>query len=169
MTQDDDLVTPPRDDAIHDLLMETVVAEPERRQRRRRRRLLVWGSVGLLAAASVGIGAGVAVHSQSVSNATVVHCLSSAHRGIGGRYPDASATTSHLSGQARIRDARGLCVDMWRQGVFDPGYNPASANNPPGKVPDHLTVCVMEDGSAAVVPGDEDGLCQSIGLAPLKP
>ncbi|MFC4244524.1 hypothetical protein ACFOYW_14195 [Gryllotalpicola reticulitermitis] len=169
MSQDDELVSPPRDEAIRTMLMDTVDADPTVRRQRKRRRTLVFGSIGVLVAASVGIGAGLVVHAQGVTNTSVVHCLSSAHRGLGGKYPDASASLASTSGVSRADDAIGLCQDMWRQGVFEPGYNPTSSNNRFGTVPSQLTVCVMKDGSAAVVPGDERDICQGIGLAPLKP
>jgi len=169
MSRDDQLVTPPRDEAIRRMLMETVAAEPVVRERRKRRRWAVWGSIGVLVAASAGVGAGVVAHQKAVSNATVVHCLSSAHRGLGGKYADASATITHGSGQARIDDAKQLCGEMWTQGVFQPGYDPAKAKNPAGAEPSSLTVCVMKDGSAAVVPGAAVDLCNSLGLSPLKP
>ncbi|GAA4167313.1 hypothetical protein [Gryllotalpicola koreensis] len=168
MSPDDKLVAPPRDDAIRGVLLETLEAAPAARQRRTRRRWAVWGSVGVLVAASAGVGAGVVVKARSVSDTSLVHCLSSAHKGIGGKYPDSSATLAQASGTPRVTDAVALCTQMWRQGVFEPGFDPTASSNPPGKVPEHLTVCVMKDSSAAVVPGDGRDLCQSIGLAPLK-
>ena len=56
---------------------------------------------------------------------------------------------------------------MWEQGVLNDGYDPLKPTNPPGTVPAGLQVCVMKDGSAAVVPGTSKNLCQAIGLAPL--
>jgi hypothetical protein len=168
VSPDDELVAPPRDDAIRGLLLDVIEAEPAARQRRIRRRWAVWGGVGVLIAASVGVGAGVVVKARSVSNTSIVHCLSSAHEGLGGKYADASATLAQSSGEPRVTDAVSLCTQMWQQGVLEPGYDPTATSNPPGTVPAHLTVCVMKDGSAAVVPGDGRDLCQSIGLAPLK-
>ena len=55
---------------------------------------------------------------------------------------------------------------MWEQGVLADGFEPTTPANEPGVVPE-LQVCVMRDGSAAVVPGESANVCQIVGLAPL--
>ena len=69
-----------------------------------------------------------------------------------------------------IEDALAACRDVWAQHMLDP-------NSPNGRwhpslydrsfsypVPHPLTVCVLHDGRAAVIPGDEN-VCTSLGLA----
>jgi hypothetical protein len=69
-----------------------------------------------------------------------------------------------------IEDALAACRDVWAQHMLD-------RNSPNGRwhpslydrsfsypIPDPLTVCVLNDGRAAVIPGDED-VCASLGLA----
>ncbi|MDN4611076.1 hypothetical protein [Arthrobacter burdickii] len=71
-----------------------------------------------------------------------------------------------------IEDPVGLCSDMWAQnaldpedefGAADPGDYDPSGSHP---VPNLLTVCVMDDGRAAVIPGPST-VCQDLGLAEL--
>ncbi|MEV7136440.1 hypothetical protein AB0N24_26650, partial [Arthrobacter sp. NPDC093128] len=69
-----------------------------------------------------------------------------------------------------IEDALAACRDLWAQHAFDPKSPNGMAH--PGlydrsfsyPVPDLLTVCVLSDGRAAVIPGDEN-VCASLGLA----
>ncbi|MDQ0680559.1 hypothetical protein QFZ30_003941 [Arthrobacter pascens] len=69
-----------------------------------------------------------------------------------------------------IEDALVACRDIWAQHVLDPNTPNGSAH--PSlhdrsfsyPIPDPLTVCVLSDGRAAVIPGD-DKVCTSLGLA----
>lgn len=158
---------PARDRAIQSLLLENISAEPRARAQRQRRRVLVWGSIGAVVVAGTVTAGAVIQQASSVSNQEIVHCLDSAELGPNGSYSGASATISHLSGSGRVHDAVALCTQMWKQGVLNGGYDPLEPTNPPGTVPAALQVCVMKDGSAAVVPSTSEGACQAIGLAPL--
>ncbi|RAM37214.1 hypothetical protein [Arthrobacter globiformis] len=69
-----------------------------------------------------------------------------------------------------IEDALAACRHVWAQHVLDPdapdgrthpSLRDGSSSYP---VPDPLTVCVLNDGRAAVIPGDEK-VCGSLGLA----
>jgi hypothetical protein len=69
-----------------------------------------------------------------------------------------------------IEDALAACRVVWAQHVLDPGA-PDGRTHPSLRdrsssypVPDPLTVCVLSDGRAAVIPGDEN-VCSSLGLA----
>lgn len=69
-----------------------------------------------------------------------------------------------------IEDALALCRDLWAQHAFDPA-SPNGMAHPSlydrsfsYPAPNQLTVCVLNDGRAAVIPGDED-VCASLGLA----
>jgi hypothetical protein len=69
-----------------------------------------------------------------------------------------------------IEDALAACRVVWAQHVLDPDapngrahpslYDRSSSH----PVPHPLTVCVLSDGRAAVIPGDEK-VCTSLGLA----
>jgi hypothetical protein len=69
-----------------------------------------------------------------------------------------------------IEDALAACRDIWAQHVLDPNAPSGGADpklfdsNFSYPVPDPLTVCVLDDGRAAVIPGDEK-VCGSLGLA----
>jgi hypothetical protein len=69
-----------------------------------------------------------------------------------------------------IEDALAACRDIWAQHVLDPNVPNGTADPKlfdrtfSYPVPDPLTVCVLDDGRAAVMPGDEK-ICGSLGLA----
>lgn len=69
-----------------------------------------------------------------------------------------------------IEDALAACRDVWAQHLLDPDA-PNGRSHPSQydrsfshPVPHPLTVCVLTDGRAAVIPGDEK-VCGSLGLA----
>lgn len=69
-----------------------------------------------------------------------------------------------------IEDALAACRHVWAQHVLDPDA-PDGRTHPSLRdrsssypVPHPLTVCVLSDGRAAVIPGDEK-VCDSLGLA----
>lgn len=158
---------PARTAAIRDLLLDSLRTDPSVRARRTRRRVLLWSGVGAVVIGG-GVTAGaILVGSAPVSNTELVHCLSSATQNADGTYPGSQATVATPSGQGRVHDALELCTQLWLQGVLDEDFDPSATSNRPGTVPSELQVCVMRDGSAAVVPGDAPTVCQRIGLAPL--
>lgn len=69
-----------------------------------------------------------------------------------------------------IEDALAVCRAMWAQHGLDPnspnGRAHPSLHDPSSSypIPDRLTVCVLNDGRAAVIPGDEN-VCASLGLS----
>ena len=159
---------PERDAAIRAMLIDEVRRAPEMKAARRRRNWMIWSGAGVLA---IGIGAtagSVVLQAAQVSNDHIVHCLSSDRRAADGGYPGSQATLASRDGQGRVDDAIELCTLMWQQGVFEDGFDAASASNPPGAVPPAFQVCVMPDGSAAVVPSDEPAVCSRLSLAPLQ-
>lgn len=158
---------PERDAAIRAMLVDQVRSAPEVKAVRRRRNWMIWGGAGVLA---IGVGAtagAVVLQAAQVSNTQLVHCLSSDQRTADGGYPGAQATLASPDEQGRVDDAIELCSQMWEQGVFESGFDATSASNPPGEVPPAFRVCVMPDGSAAVVPSDEPAVCTRLGLAPM--
>ncbi|THG33251.1 hypothetical protein [Naasia lichenicola] len=160
---------PDRVDAIEAMLLENVRTSPQTESHTRRRRIAIVSVLaGSLVLAGTTAGA-VLLNGQTVTDKTIVQCASSAERNADGSLPgSASAISADSVGAGRIDDAIAVCSDMWRQGVLQPGFDPVATPNGSGTVPDDLTVCVMSDGSAAVVPG-RAGICESIGLAPIEP
>lgn len=159
---------PEREKAIRALVLERVAQSREIAARKHRRKWFVWGGIGLL---TVGVGstaAGIVLHSQAVSNEQIVHCLSSEQRAADGSYPGAMASTASSDQVGRVDDAVEICSMMWKQGALTQGFDPTSATNAPGQVPAAFVVCVMPDGSAAVVPSAQPGVCTRLGLAPLE-
>ena len=160
-------MTPERTDAIRGLLLQTLRNEPHRRIQRTRRRILIWASGVFLVAGVAATGATVLLESESVSETAIVHCYSSTVPNAYGAYPGSSATIADNNGRGQAREALALCTAMWEQGALAEGFDPITPTNVPGIVPE-VRVCVMRDGSAAVVPGESSMVCQTVGLAPLE-
>lgn len=156
-------------DGLRQILMKHIAEEPERRFRRNRRRLALWGGSALLVLGGAGIAGAAVLEAQTVSNAGYVTCMASPERGPNGSYPGITASIAHNNGPGRVDDAMALCRGMWSDGLFEPGYDELAIDNPPGRVPEEFQVCVMKDGSAAVVPSNNEAVCGTIGLASLTP
>ena len=160
-------MTAERTDSIRRMLTATVRNEPGARRVRARKRFAVWGGIGILSVGAMSFAGTAILAPSKVSNEGIVHCLESHERGVNGKIKETMATVSvGSSGRGRVADATALCTTMWKQGVFQPGYDASNVTNTPGEVPAHLSVCVEADGSAAVVPGTTE-VCAGLGLAPL--
>lgn len=154
---------PERADAIRSMLVEHVRTEPAVRARRRRNRIIGWGGLGVLA---IGVGAtagAVLLQPAQVTEDRWVQCLSEPTRNSDGTFPGSGAMISEGSGLPD--DPIEICKIMWESGALDPDFDATSLTNPPGKVPDHLRLCVMDDGAAAVVPSSNESICAALGLA----
>ena len=160
-------MTAERTDAIRRTLTATVRNEPATRRVRARKRFAVWGGIGILGVGAMSFAGTAVLAPAKVSNVGIVHCLESSERGVDGKYKEMMATlSSGPNSHGRVDDATTLCASMWKQGVFQPGYDASDVSNTPGIAPAHLSVCVEADGSAAVVPGTDE-VCTGLGLAPL--
>jgi len=166
MTPEEPQMTPARTDAIRDLLAERVRDEPELRRRRLRRRLLVWGGVGVFAIGGLSTAGSILFGSAPVTDKALVYCLSSVEPQADGSYLSSAATMADPDGPGRVDDALELCGEMWRHGLLDGSTDPTAATYSPDEfeVPE-LQVCVRRDGAAAVVPSDDDAICQTLGMA----
>lgn len=158
---------PGREAAIRSLVLEQLPATRERKARWRRNRWFAWGGVGVLVVGLGATAAGVVLQSQVVSNDEIIHCLTSDSRAADGSYPGAMASVAHDNAAERAANAIEVCTMMWEQGALEPGFDPTSLTNAPGVVPEAFILCVMSDGSAAVVPSSEPAICSRLGLAPL--
>lgn len=161
-------MTDVRTDAIRDTVLAQIRTEPERRHRTIRRRFAIWGGIGLLVVGGIATAATAIVQSQRVTNSDIVYCFASAERGADGQFTYAAATLHDSStNTGNVADPISVCQDMWRRGALDKNADQLSATQAPHAVPAQLQVCVMDDGSPAVVPG-RPGVCQSAGLAPKR-
>ncbi|MDQ1058476.1 hypothetical protein QFZ23_002377 [Arthrobacter globiformis] len=145
---------------------------PENRhfQNTKGKRILISGVAVALAATG-----GAIVMQLPVTDKSSIDCFARAEL-HGNRFPGTTVTVGIPSTAERrdrrviIEDALSVCRDMWAQHVLDPNDPDGSAH--PSlhdrsfsyPIPDPLTVCVLNDGRAAVIPGDEN-VCSSLGLA----
>jgi len=165
-----------RSKAIEQLLANVAQdGTPENRhfQNTKGKRILLSGVVAAVAVS----GAAIALQ-QPVTDKSSVACLARAELS-GNQFPGTTAVLgegtrvgepSTQRNPVPIEDALALCRDLWAQHALDsdspngmahPNLYDRSFSYP---VPNPLTVCVLKDGRAAVIPGDE-GVCASLGLA----
>jgi hypothetical protein len=131
----------------------------------------------LLSSVAVGLAAtgAAAVMQLPVTDKSSIECFARAEL-HGSQYPGTTVTLGIPSTSERpdsrvmIEDALSVCRAIWAQHGIDPDDPDGSAHpslHDPSfsyPVPDPLTVCVLSDGRAAVIPGD-DNVCASLGLA----
>jgi hypothetical protein len=165
-----------RSKAIEQLLINVArEGTPENRhfQNPKGKRILLAGVVVAVAVS----GAAIALQ-MPVTDKSSIACFARAERN-GNQFPGTTAvlgegtkvgepSTQH--NPIPIEDALAVCRVMWAHHGLDPDspngmahpslYDPSSSY----PVPNPLTVCVLPDGRAAVIPGDED-VCGSLGLA----
>lgn len=169
MTPEEPVMSEPRVDAVRRILAQQVRDEPELRRKRRRQRIVLWSGVGALTVGLATTGATMLLHAAEVTDRSIVHCLSSTTPNQDGSYPGSAATIAENDGPGRVDDALALCTEMWQQGVLSADVNPTAPTQNPGDaaVPP-LQTCVLRDGTAAVVPGDSESICQAVGMASLN-
>lgn len=165
--KDDPQLGPQKSAAIEGALVEHVRSDIVRARVRRRRRVIALAGAAIVVAAGAVTAGAVLLGSSPVTDTGVVHCFSSPELRPDGSYPGSAVSIAGDGGeQVPVEGAVQACAVLWQQGVFDEGYDPAAPAPPsPRPVPDPLSVCVMADGSAAVVPGPTS-ICQTLGLAP---
>lgn len=129
----------------------------------------LWGRLsitgGVLAIAGMGVAAVVLLEKQPVSETTIVHCLEGPYRNTDGTLSGAAASVATPDGVLAIEDAKALCIQMWEAGAFA-GDDELAATQAPGVAPDEFTMCVTEEGEAAVVPGNIE--CSVLRLHPFE-
>lgn len=154
--QDFPPLDPARKEAMRAMIEHAVAIE-----RPRPNRLRVPVAAGLGAAVVLAGGSAVAyvVTQRPVTDTSVVHCFARAELTRDGEFAGVSVAATRVGGgPVPIHEAVGACAQAWRDGLLDPTA-PVGASLPDpdphrrSTVPSRLTVCVMADGSAAVVPG----------------
>jgi hypothetical protein len=131
------------------------VRSPKRSTRYRTTRNLI------IAAAAIAVltaGAIVVIQYSQETIDTTVQC-----------YPEPSIDSEPIgvvgvAGQTRD-DWRDLCGVLWRNDLFDPANNnDPDPNDGTSPVP-NLVACTGRDGLAWVFPSDDEGFCETLGLA----
>lgn len=148
---------------------------PENRhfQNTKGKRILLSG-----AAVALVVTGGAVVMQLPVTDKSAILCFARAEL-HGNQFPGTTVVLgegtrvgepSTQSNPIPIEDALAACRDVWAQHLLDPDAPNGSAH--PSRydrsfshpIPNPLTVCVLNDGRAAVIPGDEK-VCSSLGLA----
>lgn len=164
---------PARSAAIESLVTkvaQTGTPENQHFQNTKGKRILLSGvAIALLATG------GALVMQMPVTDKSSIACLARAEL-HGNNFPGTTmvlgvpSTAERPDSTIMIEDALSLCRAAWAQNAIDPNdpdgrahpslYDPSSSH----PVPSPLTVCVLQDGRAAVIPGDER-VCGTLGLA----
>lgn len=157
---------PARKAAMRELIEHAVANEVPRS---RRLRAPIVAGVGAAAVLVGGSATAYVLTQRPVTETSLVHCFSRAELTAGGEFPGVSVAAAHPSdGTVPMNEAVETCARVWRDGLLDPAA-PIGASLPEPdqqrttEPPSPLTVCVMPDGSGAVVPGGP-GVCAELDL-----
>ncbi|PJJ63729.1 hypothetical protein [Compostimonas suwonensis] len=161
-----------RGDAIRTALMAHVAEGAKKPARKRRRIITIVVPSVLLAIAVTGATLWLV---KPVTDQGAVHCFARAEIDWFGGFPGATVSAAAPNAeQVPVDDAIALCTQVWKDGLLDPEVADGTPQGPDGRpivnerrdspVPDPLTVCVMRDGTAAVLPGPAT-ICSRAGLA----
>ena len=130
----------------------------------------IWGRLSIAGGIFVLAGAGVAgvvlLDQRPVSDTSIVQCMEGPHRNPDGTLSGAAVSIATPDGVLPIDDAEAVCAQMWESGAFGEG-DQLSASPAPASAPTEFTVCVTDDGIAAVVPGQIE--CSVLRLHPYEP
>ncbi|MDQ1129427.1 hypothetical protein [Microbacterium sp. SORGH_AS_0888] len=124
--------------------------------------------LGLVGAGALVIGAGAFAGTsllthKPVSDTTMVTCASDAQLNPDGSLAGTAMSVATPEGVLAIDDAIAMCRLAWNSGAMT-RTDPLDPSPPPGVAPSRFTLCVADDGTATVVPGDI--LCSSLRLHP---
>lgn len=157
---------PARKAAMRELIEHAVATE---RPRPSWFRAPVAAGVGAAVVLAGGSAAAYVLTQRPVTETSLVHCFSRAELTADGEFPGVSVAAAHPDDRAVAMDeAIDACTQVWRDGLLDPAA-PIGASLPDpdqrrnSRPPSPLTVCVMSDGSAAVIPGGPN-VCAELDL-----
>ncbi|KNY04741.1 hypothetical protein [Microbacterium sp. GCS4] len=129
----------------------------------------LWGRLtiagGVLVVAGAGVAGVVLLDQRPVSDTSVVQCLEGPYRNPDGSLSGAGVSIATPDGVLPIEDAEAVCIQMWESGAFAE-TDPTSATSAPGTAPSEFTMCVTDQGEAAVVPGRIE--CSTLRLHPFQ-
>ncbi len=130
----------------------------------------IWGRIAICGGALALVGSGVAavvlLEERPVNETSVVQCMEGPYRNSDGTLSGAAVSIATPDGVVAIEDAEALCAQMWESGAFAE-TDPLAATPAPAQAPSDFTVCVTDQGEAAVVP--ERIECSVLKLHPYQP
>jgi hypothetical protein len=148
---------------------EQMAPEPQPQVRWTRQRIVRWGTPVVLGGLAAGAIAAVALRSQApATQKGDVRCFTVGHVTTDPHYftdaaPAVPAGGAPLDVSATVAAAIDQCAGLWKVGLLQPTGLDQNFDN----VPDHpvpaLAACVLDDGTAAVLPGD-DQTCRRLNL-----
>lgn len=161
-----------RGDAIRTALRAHIAESAKEPAKKRRRIITIVVPSVLLAIAVTGAALWLV---KPVTDQGAVHCFARAEIDWFGGYPGATVSMADPNAeQVPVDDAIALCAQVWKDGLLDPDAADGTPRDYDGRpryneehdspVPTELTVCVMRDGTAAVLPGPAT-ICSRAGLA----
>lgn len=144
-------------------------SQPEAQVRWSRRRAVRWGTPAVLGVLAAGAIAATALRSEApATQKDGVRCFTVGHLTTDVHYYTDTAPAVPMAGtpvdiSATVAAAIKQCAGLWQVGLLEPtGLNPQFDNVPDHPVPP-LVACVLDDGLAAVLPGDEQ-TCHRLNL-----
>lgn len=126
------------------------------------------GRLGIVGAGVLVIGVGTFAGTsllthEPVSDTAMVNCVSEAQLNPDGSLPRIAMSVATPEGVLAIDDAIAMCRLAWESGAMT-RTDPLEPSPSPGVAPERFTLCVADDGTATVVPGEM--ACSSLRLHP---
>ncbi|WDH79295.1 hypothetical protein PTQ19_02285 [Microbacterium esteraromaticum] len=156
----------PHHDVVQDLLIEQMRRDLSRVPWWK----TLWGRFSIASGALLIVGLGVAavviLEERPVNETSIVHCMERPRLNADGTLSGAAVSIATPDGVVAIEDAEAVCTQMWESGAFGE-TDPLSPSPAPGVAPQEFTICVTDDGEAAVAPGLIE--CSVLKLHPHQP
>ncbi len=162
-----------------DGMLRTVVRRESDPRTRSKRKMLAWLALPVVAVSAVVTAAVVAPETAPITNTSEVACFARAEfNGTDDTFP---GTYQSVMGDPNVRDADGYtstwdmtdpanamtaCTALWEDGSLKADAPSGFLRGTPsgaGVAPSELTLCVLPNGSGAVIPGD-GGVCDRLHL-----
>jgi hypothetical protein len=179
MTDQDTPQMDPARVAEIDGMLRTVVRRESAARSRSKRKMLAWLAIPVVAVSAVVTAAVVAPKTAPITNTAEVACFARAEfNGTDDTFP---GTYQSVMGDPNVRDPDGYtpawdmtdptnamaaCAALWEDGSLKADAPSGFLRGTPsgaGAVPAELTLCVLPNGSGAVIPGDS-GVCDRLRL-----
>jgi hypothetical protein len=179
MTDQDTPQMDPARVAEIDGMLRTVVRRESAHRTRSKRKMLAWLALPVVAVSAVVTAAVVAPKTAPITNTAEVACFARAEfKGTSDTFP---GTYQSVLEDTDVRDVDGYtpswdmtdpanamaaCRALWEDGSLKIDAPSGFLRGTPsgtGVVPSELTLCVLPNGSGAVIPGD-GWVCERLGL-----
>ncbi|MQA05291.1 MAG: hypothetical protein GEV07_22060 [Streptosporangiales bacterium] len=127
----------------------------------------------VVVAAALFTGGGVAtayVAFRQADQLTDIRCYTKVDADQSADFPGTTVTSRGVGSQGRTAaaDPIKVCGDLWRQGVLESGADTAAEPGNARQRAPRLQACVLDEGTAAVYPSRDSGVCRQLGLPRLK-